>query len=104
MKSLIETIDKFETLIAEKEATIAIRDKNIQEINYNFPGDVKIPDYEKTKTAIIELLEVYGCLGITQLSQLTTIEGPLLLIILKRMKDDTESIIQLNKDYEWCLK
>lgn len=101
--NLIESLDKFERIALEKERLVELKEKKVNEIQYEFPEDITYHDYEVSKVVILEKLETYGCLGITQLSQLTEIEGKWLLLFLKRMKKEPDSKIILNKDYEWCL-
>jgi len=102
--NLIESLDKFERIALEKERLIEIKEKKVKELKYEFPEDITYHDYEVSKAIILEKLETYGCLGITQLSQLTEIEGKWLFLFLKRMKIEQDSKIMHNKDYEWCLK
>lgn len=94
---LIESITKLETMVLNKE-------HKIEALDYPFQAQEEMQNYLEIKEQVYQKLETYGCLGIIPLSQLVNLPGEKLLLLLKKMKNEPDSRLMMNKNFEWCLK
>lgn len=78
--------------------------KTLESLGARLPEPIIIEDFNKFKLKIKQKLNEYGPLSTLSLSDLLEIPGPILLTLMEKIKNEPDSEVSMNEDFEWCVK
>ena len=78
--------------------------EKMKTVEEEYPEPLIIDDFEGLKSKIKQKIIEYGPMSTLSLSDLLEIPGPNMLSIMKKIKEEPDTEIFINDNFQWCVQ